>query len=74
MTRDHSRPCLSDSRAGGVVGTVEESGAVLHDGDGFPGQVVAGVGHEGQHQHGHPGQEKVGGKYFKTWQKIFAHT
>ena len=32
-----------------VVGpAVEEGVAVLHDGDGFPGEVVAGVGEEGE--------------------------
>ena len=38
-----------------VVGpAVEEGVAVLDDGDGLPGEVVAGVGEEGEHQHGDP--------------------
>ena len=33
---------------------VEEGVAVLDDGDWLPGEVVAGVGEEGEHQHGDP--------------------
>ena len=33
---------------------VEEGVAVLHDGDGLPGEVVASVREEGEHEHGDP--------------------
>ena len=40
--------------------TVKKELAVLDDGDGFPGEMIAGVGHEGEEEDGDSVDENSG--------------